>query len=298
MSVLFEGRTWSEEAAMRHVLDIEEVMEVMNRRVFYLIEGKHREELADLWVREPEHRATASFGRDYGYYDGWQEIERYYVTEYEKKRREILTEFAAENPSIKVCEENLGIGFTCMNPNSTPLVEIAGDGQTAQGVWYSIAQETTGRAGGRSEAIWRGEKLAADFIREAEGWKIWHLVIATDYVNPAGTPHEAQPLEYGPGEDPREIEFGTPTISKLTHDSRLHWADNYPPEPAPYEHWSEAIGYGPKGRRTAIQRPADAISPERIAAAQRKREELRKRPPRMGTPGGPKAPEHQQEEVN
>ena len=80
MSVLFEGRTWSEEAAMRHVLDIEEVMEVMNRRVFYLIEGKHREELADLWVREPEHRATASFGRNYGYYDGWQEIERNYVT--------------------------------------------------------------------------------------------------------------------------------------------------------------------------------------------------------------------------
>lgn len=288
MSITFEGTVWTEEAAMQRVLDVEDVMDVMNRRVYYLIEGKHREELADLWVQEPAHRATASFGRNYGYYDGWEEVTRYYVTEYEAQRRAILEELAAEDPSIPVIDDNLGIGFTCMNPNSTPLVEIAGDGKTAQGVWYSIAQETTGRAGGKSTALWRGEKLAADFVKEAGGWKLWHLVIATDYVNPAGTPHEAQPLEYEPGEDPREVEFGTPTIAKLTHDSRLHWADNYPPEPVPYETWSEEMGYGPKGWRTAITRPAAAISPERIAKAKQLREEVRKAPRRgPGGPGGP-----------
>ena len=291
MSVTFEGRVWTDEQAMEHVLDIEEVMEVMNRRVFYLMEGKHREELNDLWVQEPEHRATASFGRNYGYYDGWEEIQRYYVTGFETERRAILEGLAAEDASIRVCEENRMIGFTCMNPNSTPLVEIAGDGKTAQGVWYSIAQETTGRAGGASTALWRGEKLAADFVKEDDGWKIWHLVIATDYTNPAGTPHEAQPLEYEPGEDPRQIEFGTPTIAMLTHDSRLHWADNYPPEPVPYETWSEEMGYGPKGWRTAIDRPAQAISPERIAKARAKRAEVRKNPPRgPGGPGGPGGP--------
>lgn len=290
MSILFEGRVWTEEAAMEHVLDVEAVMDVMNRRVFYLMEGRHRDELADLWVSDPEHRATASFGRNYGYYVGWAEIERYYVTEYEAQRREILEKFAAEDPTIEVCDENLNIGFTCMNPNSTPLVEISGDGKTAQGVWYAIAQETTGRPDGKSEAVWRGEKLAADFIREAGGWKLWHLMIATDYINPAGTPHEIQPLEYAPGEDPREIEFGKPTIAMLTHDSRLHWADNYPPEPVPYESWNEEMGYGPGGWRTAIERPVNAISPERIAKARAKREELRKNSPGKGEPGGPGAP--------
>ncbi len=295
MSVTFEGKTWSEESAMQHVLDVESVMDLMNRRVFYLIEGKHRQELEDLWVQELEHRATASFGRNYGYYDGWDEVQRYYVREYEAQRWEILKEFAAEDPTIQATEENLSIGFTCMNPNSTPLVEIAGDGQTAQGVWYSIAQETTGRAGGKSTAIWRGEKLAADFVKEPAGWKLWHLVISTDYTNLAGTPHETQPLEYAPGDDPRQQEFGSPTIPMLTHDSRLHWADNYPPEPQPYETWSEEIGYGPKGWRTAITRPVEAISPERIAKARAKREELRRQPQHgPGGPGGPGGPEKEE----
>ena len=286
MSVVFEGRSWSEEDALRQVWDVENVMEIMNRRVYYGIEGKHRQELEELWVREPEHRATASFGSNYGYYDGWEEIRRWYVTEYEAGRLEILKSFAAEDPSIGVKPENLSVGYTSMAPDSTPLVEIAGDGRTAQGVWYSITQETIGRPNGQSTAEWRGEKIAADFVREADGWKIWHLVIANDYTNPAGVPHEAQPLEFGPGESPVEIAFGKPTIPMLTHDSRLHWADNYPPEPKPYETWTEAIGYGPKGWRTAVTRPAGAIGAARIEKARALRAEARNRPPAEG-PGGP-----------
>ena len=286
MSVNFEGRVWTEEAALRQLWDIEEVMELMNRRVFYGIEGKHREELEDLWVREADHRATASLGGNYGYYDGWEEIRRFYVTEYEAERLEILKGLAAEDPSIEVKPENLAIGYTAMAPDSTPLVEIAGDGKTAQGVWYSIAQETVARAGGKSTSQWRGEKLAADFVREADGWKLWHLVVAVDYTNPAGTPHEAQPLEYEPGQDPVEIAFGKPTVSMRTHDSRLHWADNYPPEPEPYETWTDEIGYGPKGWRTAITRPAKAVSAARLEKAKALRAEARKHPP-MGGPGGP-----------
>ncbi len=42
-------------------------------------------------------------------------------------------------------------------------------------------------------------------------------------------------------------EFGTPTLAMLTHDERFNWWDNYPPEPAPYETFSDAISYGPEG---------------------------------------------------
>lgn len=68
-------------------------------------------------------------------------------------------------------------------------------------VYYAIAQELVGRPDGQSTAMWRREKLAADFVKEAGGWKIWHLVIANDCFNPAGTPHEAQPLADQPGAD-------------------------------------------------------------------------------------------------
>lgn len=288
MSIQYQGRTLSEAEALTHVWDVEEVMEVMNRRVYYAMQGRHEEELADLWVTSPELQKTASFGRNYGYYCGMEEIRRYYVTDFLAKRQEILDEFRAQNPAIENKPENRMIGYTSMAPNSTPLVEIAADGKTAQGVWYAIAQETVGRPGEQSTAMWRGEKLAADFVKEAGGWKIWHLVIANDYFNPAGTPHEAQPLDFPPGQDPRQLEFGTPTIAKLLHDSRLHWADNYPPAPKPYLTYEDSMGYGPEGWRTAIQRPEGAISPQRLAKGAKLKEEARKRSP--GGPGGPGGP--------
>ena len=125
-----------------------------------------------------------------------------------------------------------------------------------------------GRPGGHSEGLWRGEKIAADFVREGEQWKIWHLVVSNDYFNPAGTNHSDQPLEFPEGQDPRQLRFGSPTLPMLTHDSRLHWADNYPPEPQPYHHYEPAMGYGPEGWRTAITRPAAAISQQRIDRAE------------------------------
>lgn len=275
--IAYQGRKLTEEEALRHLWDVEEVMELMNRRVYYTMQGQHEEELDHLWVSVPEHQKTASFGRNYGWYRGMDEIRRYYVTEFLARRQWVLEEFCQENPAIQNIPENRMIGYTSMAPNSTPLVEIAADGKTAQGVWYTISQETIGRARGQSEAVWRGEKIAADFIREPEGWKIWRLVIANDYFNPAGVPHEAQPLDFPPGQDPRQLEFGTPTLPKLLHDSRLHWADNYPPEPKPYETYTDAIGYGPEGWRSAIQRPEGTISPERMAKGAKRKEEARKK---------------------
>ena len=90
---------------------------------------------------------------------------------------------------------------------------------------------------------------------EGEQWKIWHLVVSNDYFNPAGTNHSDQPLEFPEGQDPRQLRFGSPTLPMLTHDSRLQWADNYPPEPQPYHHYEPAMGYGPEGWRTAYHPP-------------------------------------------
>lgn len=247
MSITFEHRVYSDRELIEHVWDVESVMDVMNRRVYYQIQGLRRQELNDLWVREKDHCETASFGRNYGFYVGMEEIVRYYVAEYEDQRQAILDEYCEADPSIQNVPANLNIGVTCMQPNSTPVVEIARDGATARGIWYSIAQTTTGRPNGKSEALWRGEKVAADFIREDGEWKIWHLMISTDYTSPAGVPHESQPLNYPEGEDPLEKEIGNPTISVMTHDYRYHWSDNYPPVPEAYDTYTPSQSYGPEG---------------------------------------------------
>ncbi len=61
---------------------------------------------------------------------------------------------------------------------TTPLLEIAGDGQTAKGIWMSTgailmmkdSQSETG-----CSFTWDTGKYAVDFLHTDEGWKIWHL---------------------------------------------------------------------------------------------------------------------------
>ena len=61
----------------------------------------------------------------------------------------------------------------------TPIIEVAADGKTARGAWWSPGHETFPR-GDREPgqgAIWAWSKYGADFIKEDDGWKIWRIRI-------------------------------------------------------------------------------------------------------------------------
>ena len=223
-------REYSDDELIRRVTDIEEIKKVANKRVYYMINEWRDQELKDLWVSDPAYQATASFGRNTGYYVGMEAIRGYYVTKH-----------AAD----------LGDGVGTMNahPISTGLVELAGDGKTAKGLWYSIGQDTAPNGDGTAKALWNTGKVAIDFVKEGDAWKIWHIVEANDVVSEAGTAYGDQPVYLDYSTDPVAVEFGTPTIQKLVHDQTFNWWDNYPPMPRPYEHWSDDISYGPEGYR-------------------------------------------------
>lgn len=85
--------------------------------------------------------------------------------------------------------------------NTTQMIEVAGDGKTAKGIWTSIGTETDGgdysyegidpdndkvsgvklsmtsRDGKRYQADWVWQKYGVDFLRENGSWKIWHMHI-------------------------------------------------------------------------------------------------------------------------
>ena len=143
----------------------------MSRRVYYIANEWRARELDELWVSDPEHQKTASFGRNTGFYVGMEEIRKYYVDHH-------------------LAEVGDGTGYLSNHPVSTGLVREAEDGRTAKGMWYSIAQETRPNGDGTALALWMPEKIAVDFIREEDGWKIWHIVIANDLTNEAGGNYE------------------------------------------------------------------------------------------------------------
>lgn len=221
-------REYTDDELIRRVTDIEEIKKVANKRVFYMINEWREEELRDLWVAEPEHRISASFGKNTGFYVGMEAIHGYYVTRH-------------------AAELGDGVGHMNAHPISTGLVHLAGDGKTARGLWYCIGQDTRPNGDGTALAMWNCGKVAIDFIREADGWKIWHIVEANDFTCEAGTVYSDQSVYIDYATDPVAVEFGKPTIPMITHDATFNWWDNYPAPPEPYDTWSDENSYGPEG---------------------------------------------------
>jgi hypothetical protein len=234
-------KKYSNEELINRVWDIEEIKKLAYRRVYYIAGDKRQEELDDLWVTNPKYQRTASFGRNWGYYVGIDKIKKYYVT---KHRADLRAQKKESGQGA------LNVGNIYAHPLSTALVELAQDGKTAKGLFYSIAQETKAKPDGTADARWILEKVGMDFVKERNGWKIWHIVIAMDLNCEAGENYSEQPVYVDWDNDPVKSEFGKPTIEELVHDATFNWWDNYPGLP-PYEDeyvtWSDDISYGPEG---------------------------------------------------
>ena len=213
---------YSDDELIRRVWDVEEIKKLVYKRSVYIANDWRARELDELWVKEPEHQATASFGKNIGWHVGMDAIRGWY-------------------------DKQHGDGYMAFHPATTGLVELAGDGKTAKGLFYSIANETESNGDGTAKALWMPEKVAFDFIREGDEWKIWHLVAAVDLVSEAGEDYSQQDPYPNYASDPVMVEFGEPTVKQLIHDGTFNWWDDYPAMPEPYETWSDDISYGPEG---------------------------------------------------
>ena len=160
---------YTEEELIDRVWDREKIQAVMAKRAFLSANENRREEINTLWVREPEHQNTASLGKNWGYYIGIDNIIKYYVVAHHEKGMKPLKKIAEANPSISDNFENYHYGCTSFHPLSTPLIEIAGDGNTAKGLWYSVGQETTRLPDGTGDAVWTCYKIGADLVNGFQG---------------------------------------------------------------------------------------------------------------------------------
>ncbi len=215
-------KDYTDEELIARVWDIEEIKKLVYKRGVYIANDWRERELDELWVKKPENQKTASFGKNIGWYVGMENIRAWYGKTH-------------------------GAGYLAFHPASTGLVELAGDGQTAKGLFYSIAQETEPNGDGTARALWMPEKIGFDFIKEDGVWKIWHLIAAVDLVCEAGTDYSEQDPYPNYESDPVMIEFGTPTVPCLCHDGTFNWWDDYPAMPEPYWTFSDDISYGPEG---------------------------------------------------
>jgi hypothetical protein len=221
----FNRPVYPDDIQIRRTWDLENIKNVAHKRALYNANNELEKELEACWVSEPKNMATASFGRNWGYYVGMDEIKRYYL---DKARRDSILSGA--------------------QPMSSWAIEEAEDGKTAQGIWYSMSYLTYDKGNG-PEAYWFGEKIGIDFIKEGESWKIWHLFMGCDWFNAPGDDISEQPstIENDPNwVNPLKAEFGEPTIKMVAYDNKYNWS-HYPPLPTPHKTWTDTVSCGPEG---------------------------------------------------
>jgi len=168
----------------RKALDQQEIENIMSLHVMYHCYGEHKQEMEEIWVNEPENRATASFGQNQGFYVGYDSIWEAYVDGHDTSWLATAKRYC-ENKGIdltgwtdeEILEVYGGVGQLLLHVTTTGIIEVAEDGQTAKAFWYSpgMIMETGQSAG----SIW--EIYGVDFVKEDGEWKMWHLHMFTDF---------------------------------------------------------------------------------------------------------------------
>ena len=72
-----QGNELDLERQMGRIWDVEQVKQLMHKRVFLQTWDRRQEELDTLWVTDPELQKTASYGSNWGYYVGMEAIRGY-----------------------------------------------------------------------------------------------------------------------------------------------------------------------------------------------------------------------------
>ena len=245
---------YTDEQLIQRVTDVMEIRNVMGKHVYYHAKGLHERELKEIWVQKPENQATASFGQNWGYNVGMARIDAYYGKGSVENFRKDLEELATYDPSVEVSPENLGIGSLVIHALTAPYIEVAGDGKTAQGLWYSPGA-VGGVHPGRADGMMMYEKYGVDFIKEDGAWKIWHLFIGTDFATPAGQDlkgdtilEQERKIAAGEMEKPKGPPIpDDPNFIPMDAYSLRYNYSFYPHLPEPYYSFDECVSNGPEG---------------------------------------------------
>ncbi len=80
--------------------------------------------------------------------------------------------------------EGDGEGIMNIHALTSPIIQVAEDGQTAKGTWISPGAETRIRdEDGELISVWIWGKYEVDFIKNMDGeWKFWHFKIINDFM--------------------------------------------------------------------------------------------------------------------
>jgi hypothetical protein len=138
------------------------------------------------------------------------------------------------------------IGGMAVHTLTLPVIEVAGDGKTAKGVWTGngflvMPDKETGKV--KDKASWEWDKYGIDFVKEDGKWKLWHYHVYRFFR----TGWDKGLTDWDPDAKvdlhiPKGLEPDGPAIDDYPYrpDAEPKLA---PVPPEPYETWEDTTSY-------------------------------------------------------
>lgn len=227
-----------EEKAARYIA-VKEINSLLCEHCLYFGRRQQDLELERLWCKDAP---DPIFAQNNGSFVGYDALKTFYADSEARRKVRYDTILDTLEPEFADQDDELRYGTNTISLQtlSTPLIEIAEDMQTAKGLWTVSAQVTALDEKG-PVGLWAYGKLAADLVYEHGSWKIWHLLVCTDFVTPAGK-------EFAPEKGAEIYPAGLGIDEPPTHPAALYQSfsgtrapANTPRVPEPYRTFSETF---------------------------------------------------------
>ena len=164
-----------------------QIQNLMSRRAFYHSVGQNERELA-LWAK----KSPVRWAQNQGCWVGMASLKVYYDDVNRQMQQASLDKLSKLNPAIRNGPESRFVGNTILHTLTTPIIEIAADGKSAKGMWYTPGISLTTNAGKTPEGLWIWERYGVDFVKEDGHWAFLNVQVNTDFMNPLGKPLQRQ----------------------------------------------------------------------------------------------------------
>jgi hypothetical protein len=183
---------------------------IMSRHCFYHSAGINREEYFEMWSKRPDITWAHGFGQ---MGDRWQYFQNYILGQESNTWQGFKNLWDVYPEVLDVIQETRrtmdyrAFNEAAMHLLTTPVIEVAEDGQSAQCLWYTpgIIYSTLNPQKER-EGTWIWERYGADFIKEDGEWLYLNLRVCPDIFSPMDIASWTSPRPMGPPPDSEDGE--------------------------------------------------------------------------------------------
>lgn len=226
--------------------DRRDIKNLMGKYVTSMLLKREKTMFERFWSKKED----ICLGVNEGFYQGPEAIKSLYesIDKYTIATRNLLIKLFPKETEGKSLDELYGIGPFEFRSINNAVVEIATDGETAKGMWncYGMVTDVTTRG---PLSHWVFATYAADFVREEDGWKIWHLLYLEDINSPAGH-------SWAEGENPypelsefaslADVPIKEPNVKKILREryNSHRPFTKLPLIPEPYNSFADTFSYG------------------------------------------------------